>query len=246
MPVRSSGLALLAVAGIAVALTACSSSGTGKADASATAVATPGSSTSPSTAASTSAATTAAAIPTGYHRVGGPAQGISLAMPKSWVSVNLAKQTIDSAANQLDVPGVNAAVLEQDMQALQKDHAIFAFDVASATSTPDHFTRNLNAYCAPSGITDSGGADIPYLKQAIKSGYSTMASDITQRDVTIGGVPGIETSDKLKTGNGEDVQESQLEVLPKPNVACYVTLSYSSPQTPGNYLAVAAATAQFP
>jgi len=246
MPVRSSGLALLAVTSIAVALTACSSTGSGKAGASATGAATGGAGTSASPLASTDAATTAAAIPAGYQRVGGSAQGISLAVPSSWVSVNLAKQSLAAAARKLDVPGLNASTLEKDMQALQKDHAIFAVDIASAASSPDHFSRDLNAYCGPSGITDTGSAGVPFLTQALKSQLGTVASDITQHDVTIGGVPGVETSFKLKSAGGIDVRGAQLEVLPKPDVICAVTLSFSPPETAGNYLAVAAATAQFP
>jgi hypothetical protein len=246
MPVRSSGLALLAVAGIAVAVTACSSARAGKDDASATGAATGGASKSASPAASTGAATTAAAIPAGYQRIGGSAQGISLAVPNSWVSVNLAKQTLEAAASKLDMPGINGSTLVQDMQSLQKDHAIFAFDIASAASSPGHYIRNLNAYCFSSGITDTGSAGVPFLTQVVKSQMSPVASDITQHDVTIGGVPGLETSYKVKSGSGADVQGAQLEVLPKPDVFCVVTLTFNSTQTQGNYLAVAAATAQFP
>lgn len=244
MSVRSSGLALLTVTSIAVALTACSSTGAG--EATATGSATGGASTSASPVASTGAATTAAAIPTGYQRVGGSVSGISLAVPNSWVSVNLAKQSVASAANKLDVPGLNASTIEQDLQSLQKDHAVFAFDVASGASNANHYVRNLNAYCLSSGITNTGRAGVPFLTQATKSELSTIASDITQHDVMIGGVPGLETSYKLNSASGADVQGAQLEVLPKPDVICTVTLSFSSPETAGNYLAVAAATAQFP
>ena len=246
MSVKSSGLALLTVTSIAVALAACSSAGAGKVGASATGAATGGASTAASPAASTGAATTAAAIPTGYQRVGGSASGISLAVPHSWVSVNLAKQSLESAASKLDLPGINGSTIVQDMQSLQKDHAVFAFDIASAASNPNHYVRNLNAYCLPSGITDTGTAGVPFLAQATKSELSTVASGITQHDVVIGGVPGLETSYKLDSGSGADVQGAQLEVLPKPDVICTVTLSFSSHQTAGNYLAVAAATAQFP
>jgi hypothetical protein len=243
MPVRSSGLALLAVAGIAVMLTACSSSGAGKADASASGVTTRGSSPSSSPVASTTATTTAA-IPAGYHRVGGSVQGISLAVPKSWVSVDFAKQSIYSAVKKLGISGNAASVLEQDVQSIQTSRAIGVYDTASVTSNPNHFVRNLIAYCGSSGTTDTGSAGIPSLKQVMKTAIATVASHITQNDVTIGGVPGIETSYKVNASEG--VQGSQLEVLPKPDVVCYVSLTFFSPQTPGNYLAVAAATAQFP
>ena len=182
MSVKSSGLALLAVTSIAVALAACSSTGAGKVGASATVAATGAASTSASAAASTGAATTAAAIPTGYHRVGGSVSGISLAVPKSWVSVNLAKQSIESAASKLDVPGLNASTLVQDMQSLQKDHAIFAFDIASAASNPNHYVRNLNAYCLPSGITDTGTAwrSVPNASHEVRVEHRSIRHHATQ------------------------------------------------------------------
>jgi hypothetical protein len=255
VPVRSSGLVLLAVVGSTVALTSCASIGAGLAGDGSQSALTSGASTAASAAAnapastgtsSTGTTTTANGVPAGYHRVGGAAQGMSLAMPSAWVSINLAKESLDSAAKKLAVPGMDSAVVEQDMQSLQKDHALFAFDVASSTSDPNHYTRNLNAYCVVSGINDTGSAGIPYLKQAIQSELSTIASDVTETNITIGGVPGLETSYKLNSTTGMDVRGAQLEVLPKPNKACFVTLSRSGTQSAGDYLAVAAATAQFP
>jgi hypothetical protein len=199
-----------------------------------------------SSLASTGATTTAAAVPAGYRRIGGPAQGISLAVPKSWVPINLANQTLAAAASKLDVPGFSAATAVQFMQSLKKDHAVFAFDVASAKSSPTHYLRNLYADCSSSGITGTGSSSVPFLAQGVKTEMSVIASHVTVRDATIGGVPGIETSYKLDSGSGMDVHGAQLVVLPKPDVMCTVTLSFGSPETQGNYLAIAAATAQFP
>ena len=39
---------------------------------------------------------------------------------------------------------------------------------------------------------------------------------------------------------------SQLEVLPKSNDACFVTLSFDASEAAGNILSIAAATAEFP
>lgn len=245
MSVRSSGLALLAVAGIAIALSACSFTAAVTTSAPATASAASSLGTFGNLAVPTAATTTAAAIPAGYHRVGGPAQGISLAVPSSWVSIDLANQTIGQAAKELAVPGFDAATAEQDMQALEKDHAIFAYDLASSESDPNHFARNINAYCLSSGVNDTGSSSIPFLKQESKAGLGSFASGITQREITIGGVPGIESSYEIDSAT-QNVYGSQLEVLPKPDVGCFVTLSYSGSESPGNYLAVAAATAEFP
>ncbi len=256
MPVRSSGLALLAAVGTVVVVSACSSGGTGSASASATAAASHAGSTTASPAASagtaatgtaaTGTVTTGTAVPAGYQRAGGSAQGISIAVPKSWVSVDLAKQTIASAASKLDAPDVSASTLEQDMQSLKADHAIMDFDVASAVSSPQHYTRNISAYCQSSGITDTGSAGVPFLQQALKAEYGTIATDVTLNNVTVGGVPGVETSYKLKSGSGENIYGAQLAVLPKADIGCFVTLSWGAGQTKDNYLGVAASTAQFP
>lgn len=246
MPVRSSGLALLAIAGTAIGLTACSAPGAGKTATPAAAPATASAAGGAGTSASLAVTGTAAGIPAGYHRVGGPAQGISLAVPQSWVPINLASEKIDEAARKLQLRGMDVATVEHLMQATLAHHPILAFDVASSVSDPQHFARNLNAFCSPSGLTDTGSAGIPVLKEAVKSEFATVASDITQRDITVGGVPGIETSYKLNSASGLDVRESQLEVLPKPDLGCFVTLSYSSSEGAGKYLAIAAATAEFP
>jgi hypothetical protein len=243
VPVRSRGLALLTVTGIAIMLTSCSTSGAGQSTASATASASHSAAASASPSSVTQPAS--AAIPAGYKRIGGAAQGISLAVPNSWVEVNLASQTIQQAASQLNVTGVSESTLVQDMESLQKEHAIFAADIASAVSDPHHFARNLDAFCTSSGITETGSAGVPFVEEATKDELSTMASHITQQDVKIGGVPGVETSYQLTTKADGAVDGWQLEVLPKPDKACFVSLSASGSESPGNYLAMAAATAQY-
>lgn len=190
--------------------------------------------------------TAGAGVPSGYKRVGGTAQGISVAVPNAWAEINPAKQTMENAAKQLNLPAASASTLVQEAESLVKLHAIIAIDVASAVKSPDHFTRNINAYCVTSGIDDTGSAGVPFLQQAAKAQFSTIASNVTQRKVEIGGVPGVETSYQLSTKSGTEIGAAQLEVLPKPDKACFVTLTFGSPQNEGNYLSVAAATAQFP
>jgi hypothetical protein len=245
VPVRSRGLVLLAGVGISIMLTSCSTSGAGQSATSATASASHSASASATPAASSAAQTTSAAIPAGYKRIGGSAQGISLAVPASWVEVNLATQTIQEAASQLDVTGISDSALVQDMESLQKQHAIFAADIASAVSDPDHFARNISAYCMSSGVTEAGSAGLPFLEAVAKDELSTIGSHVTQKQVEIGGVPGVETSYQLTTKSDGIVDGSQLEVLPKPDKACIVSLGVDSSESQGNILTMAAATAQY-
>ena len=59
-------------------------------------------------------------------------------------------------------------------------------------------------------------------------------------------MPGVETSYQLNSSSAGTIHGSQLEVLPKPDKACFVTLTVVHGQSADNILSVAAATAQFP
>jgi hypothetical protein len=174
------------------------------------------------------------------------AQGISIAAPASWVAVNLAKETIESAASKIGLHGISATTMVQDIESLQKLHAVIVFDVKSAVDSPQHFARNLNAYCIASGVTDVGAAGVPLLKTGAAAEFEKAgATHTTQRDLMIGGVPGVETSYQLISSSEGTIYGSQLEVLPKPDKACFVTVTVGNGESAGNVLRVAAATARF-
>lgn len=200
-----------------------------------------------SPAPSAALASAAAPVPPGYQRVGGAAQGISLAVPASWVPVNLARESIQAAAKKLGLSGVSAATIIADMEQIQSKHGIIVFDVNSAGSNPGHFATNLNAFCLSSGVTDTGAAALPPLKEQVPESLrqSLHATGIRERDMTIGGVPGLATSYSLNSAIGT-IAETQLEVLPKPDTACIVTLTSPAGKMPARVIDEAAATAQFP
>jgi hypothetical protein len=257
--IRVAFFAVPVVIGFGVAVTACGGSpGTVKPAASATQSASasaPSSSpaTSPSGPASATASASAAgtgsaaAVPSGYTRIGGSAQGISIAVPASWVVINPATQSFASAAKRAGLKDVSASELEQDMTSLQKLHGIIVFDVKSGVDSPTHFSRNLNTYCSVSGVTEAGAAAVPFIKQAASAEFQQLGStNITQQDLAIGGVPGVETSYQVQSSTEGTLRGSQLEVAPKPDQLCFVTLSYGAGESGGTVLSTAAATAQFP
>jgi hypothetical protein len=242
--IRVGRLAVPVVIGIGLAVTACSSApGTVKPAVSATHSASATASGSP--AASPSGSSSAASVPAGYTRVGGAAQGISIAAPTSWVAINLAKQSIQSAANSADLKGISSAELVQDMTSLQKLHGIIVFDVASAVD--GHFARNLNAYCSTSGVTEVGAAGVPQVKEEAAAEFKNLdATNITQRELEIGAVPGVDTSYQVHSSTQGTIYGSQLEVLPAPDKICFVTVTVGEGESEGNVASTAAATAQFP
>jgi hypothetical protein len=170
-----------------------------------------------------------------------------VAAPASWVAVNLARESIESAASKIGLKGISASTLVQLMESLQKQHPVIVFDVKSAQDSPRDFARNLNAYCVVSGVNDVGAAGVPLIKAEAAAGFQRLnAANVTQRDIQIGGVPGVETSYQLNATSAGTIYGSQLEVLPKPDKACFVTLTVVQGQSADNILSVAASTAQFP
>jgi hypothetical protein len=246
--IKAGHLAVPVVTGIAVAVTACGgATGTVKPAVSATHSASAAASGSPaaSPTASPAGSSSAGAVPAGYTRVGGAAQGISIAAPTSWVAINLAKQSIQSAANSADLKGISSAELVQDMTALQKLHGVIVFDVTSAVD--GLFARNLNAYCSTSGVTEVGAAAVPLVKEEAAAEFQKLdATHITQRELEIGGVPGVETSYQIYSSTEGTIYGSQLEVLPATDKICFVTVTEGKGETDGDVVSTAAATAQFP
>jgi hypothetical protein len=248
MRIRVGTSTLPIIIGIGFAVTACSSSppGTGQPAVSQTQSAS-SAAASASPTASAVASGSAALVPAGYTRVGGVTQGISIATPASWVAVNLATSSIASATKELGLKGISASTAVQDLETMQKLHAVVLYDIATGVKSSQHFTPNISAYCVVSDVTDVGAAGVPLLKQGAAAEFGQSgATHITQKDIEIGGVPGVETSYQLSSSGAGVIDGSQLEVLPKPDKGCFVTLTSGQGQPEGNVLRVAAATAQFP
>jgi hypothetical protein len=186
-------------------------------------------------------------VPAGYKRVGGATQGISIAIPSSWVTVNLAQLNLKQALSRMGLKGVSQATLSQNLQALIRLKAVLAADLRSTASAPGHFATNINAYCSSSGTSDSGSAGVPLLRQSAEAELprALHAQHVKVTEVKIGGVPGVRVDYALVSTTSGTLQAAQLEVLPKPGRACFTTLTAAGP-LPNGVLSTAAATAQFP
>jgi hypothetical protein len=202
---------------------------------------------SPTARASTAPTSAQAAVPAGYHRIGGAAQGVSLAVPTSWVAINFAQQSLQQAISQIGLHGVSQATVAQDMQALQKLHAVYAIDVKSIFSSAKHFATNISAYCTSSGVTETGSAGVPLVRPVAAAELQHVgAQNLRQTDVEVGGVPGVETSYTLSTSGAGTLRGAQLEVLPKPDRGCFVTLTAAAGHFPRAVLAAVAPTVRYP
>jgi hypothetical protein len=244
MNIRVAGLVLPVVAGIGVAVTSCSAPGTAQPVVSATgpvsSIAISGSFTASSTA-SPAVSISPGPVPAGYQRVGGAAQGISVAAPASWAVVNLAGETVQSAASKMNLRGASGTAIRADMESGLKWHAVFAFDVKTAVDDP--LPPDLNAFCLQTGTIGVGAVGVPLLTAVSASAVERLgATHITQKDLDIGGVPGVETSFQVSYSRGT-VHSSELAVFPKRGEECEVAVAGPSE---ASLASVAAATAQFP
>jgi hypothetical protein len=239
-------LAVPVVIGIGVAVTACSSApGTVKPAVSATHSASATASGSP--AASPAGSSSAVAVPAGYTRIGGAAQGISLAAPASWVAISPTTKSIESAASKAGLSHISAATLDQDITAVQKLHGVIVFDVKSAVDSHGHVADNLSAYCGASDVTEVGAAGVPLLKSSTSAEFAQLgATHITQRQIEVGGVQAVASSYQLTSSTEGTIYGTQLAVLPAQNKICFVTVTVGRGQSDGNVITTAAATAQFP
>lgn len=184
--------------------------------------------------------------PAGYQRIGGAAQGISLDIPASWVAVDFSRQTLPQAGQIFGLTGASQRAFVQELQPLEKAHAVYAADVSGSSAAPDHFLTNINAYCIPSGIKETGSAGVATLAQSWASALQQLgARNIIQAGVEMGGVPGEENSYTLSKPGNVTLYATQLAVLPKANRGCYVTLTSPRP-IPGAVLEEALSSVDYP
>jgi hypothetical protein len=250
LPGRAARLAVsVAVIGIAAGVSACGgSSSTPPPSVPPVAGATTPPATAPPAATSPAAVTPVnpqAEAPGGYQRIGGPGQGVSLDVPKSWVTVNFSQQSLQAGIQKLGLHGVNQGTLTQGLQALQKLHAVYAVDTRSIATSPGHFATNVNAYCTNSGLSESGAAGVSILRQSAVTQLQQLGvQNLSQADVTIGGVPGVQTSYTLSTSAAGTLRAAQLEVLPAPERACFITLTAAG-SLPTTVLAQIASSVQY-
>src|SRR5258708_15313649 len=230
--------ASVAAIGLAAAVSACGGSASTTQSSSAPL-------TSPS-ASATSPASRPPVVPAGYQRIGGAAQGVSLAVPSSWVAVNFAEQSLQDAIKKIGLHGVSQATVTRDLQGLQKLHALYAVDIVSTASSPAHFATNINAYCTNSGMTESGRAGVAILRQSAATEMQQISAHIlSQTDVKVGGIPGVDTSYSLSTSGAGTLHAAHLEGLPKPDPPCFVTLT-AARQVPRAVLAHIARSVRCP
>lgn len=160
-----------------------------------------------------------APVPEGFKRIGGPANGVSVAVPKGWVAIDLTKDDLEKGLKESGLSGSTLQEAKKSLQTLVDNKGIWASDPKSAKSSPQGFPTNLNAFCQAgrqTSIDQLLKETTDQLKQlkakVVESGKVTIGSRQAARIVYTFPIEGI------------DVQGTQYYV-PTENKTCIVTLS---------------------
>lgn len=228
-----------AAIGLAVAVSSCTSSGPKP-------QARSGSEALPRASSTRAAGQADSPLKGGYQRIGGAAQGVSVEVPASWVVVDLSRQTVQQAIGIVGVRGAVQTALTQQLDPLAKLRAAYAADTGSGNGSPGHSMTSLNAYCSSSGVSLTGSVGAAVIGRSWASQLQQDgARNLSQTAAPLGPVAGVRSSYTLSTASAGAVHAVQLEVLPKPGRACFVTLTATG-QVPGTVLARAIATIEYP
>ncbi|MFB9676464.1 hypothetical protein [Streptosporangium vulgare] len=89
----------------------------------------------------------AAPVPEGFKRIGGPANGVTVAVPKEWVALDLTKDDLDKGLKESGLTGPTLEQAKKSLRTLVDNNGIWASDTDSAKTSRNGFPTNLNAFC---------------------------------------------------------------------------------------------------
>jgi hypothetical protein len=157
--------------------------------------------------------------PAGFKRVGDVPNGVTVAVPESWVTLDLSRDDLEQG---LSRSGLSGAVLEQfrqGLRALVPSKAVWAADPRSAEQSKKGFPTNLNGFCQPS-IAVPAQQRIDDAKQQL----SRLKAEVSEAaEVTLGTGKAVRIVYTFDSG-GNKIRGTQY-YLPGRGKTCIVTLS---------------------
>ena len=231
LPLTAASAAVLTVA--ALALAGCSSPGGPAASATSSAATSAPAASAPASGATAPAAQPgqpAKAPPSGYQWVGIAAQKLWLAVPASWVVLNLNSMSVTQAMERVRIKGQPASAMRTDLEGLKRNHAIVVMDLASIRTSPRKFSSNVNAFCAPASVEPGAGAATALISQA-RSDYAQMGAHVVavrKLTVTAASVV-VRFQIRLQSTAGYAIDELQYAQLSRRGRICYATFSTDRP-----------------
>jgi hypothetical protein len=171
-----------------------------------------------------------AAPPTGYEWHGSSIQGIWVAIPKSWVALNLANMSLSQVTKRFSTTGIGTAAMQADLANLKKQNALFFADLASYVTSAHAFTTNASALCPPAAVVQPGASSIPGLEAGMRAEYAKIkARVLSVKRVTVAGGEAFAAKLALTSNAGYTITELQVVVLSSAGQTCFVTFSTDHP-----------------
>jgi hypothetical protein len=168
--------------------------------------------------------------------------------PRAYPSTCLDLASDTTAVNSIAKLGLTSAAVDTlvpQVKQFQQFHAALAVDASGAAASSGQFPDNIGAYCLDSGTDLTGSSAVPMIKKQLTSEFGGLqVTNVSMGGMRVGGVPGLETTYLLDSSAGT-LAAGQLEVAPKPQEFCFVTLTTSRGTFSKSILSTAAQTAQF-
>jgi hypothetical protein len=192
--------------------------------------------------AGTSSGQPSTAPPAGYRWDGSPTQGIWVAIPETWVAVNLAKLSLRQAEKRFATTGVDSAAMQADLANLKKQGALFFADLASYAKSKHGFTTNASAFCPAAGAVPAG-TSIPDLEAEMRAEYASIKAQVLSvSPATVPGGQAFQAKLILTSTSGYDITGLQVVILSTAGQTCFVTFSTDNPASFAPTFAKAAAS----
>ncbi|WP_157529928.1 hypothetical protein [Microtetraspora niveoalba] len=159
-------------------------------------------------------------VPDGFRRIGGAANGLLIAVPESWASMDLAAGEPERLAEQSGLSGPALEQARSSLKGLAASKALYATDPRSAERSRNRFATNLNGFCRP-----SVGATEQTLIDAARAQLAEVHAEVSEATgVPLGGTRAVRIRYALPL-RGVRVRGTQYHVPTGRGTTCVVTLT---------------------
>ncbi len=172
----------------------------------------------------------AQAAPAGYTWVGSDTMLVWVAIPQTWVALNLAQVSVGQATREFATTGIGYSTLRADLTSLKEEGALFFADPGSSTTSAHGFTTNATALCQGRTAASAGPDTIVGLETAMRAEYAQIkASVIAVTPASVAGGRAFAARLVLTASAGYAVTELQVVALSDTGRTCIVTFSTDDP-----------------
>jgi hypothetical protein len=166
------------------------------------------------------------AAPAGYKWAGSDTMLVWVAIPQTWVALDLAQVSVGQATREFATTGIGYGTLRADLAALKQEGALFFADPGSGTTSAHGFTTNATALCQPrtgnSGLPDT----IAGLEAAMRAEYAQIKARVsTVAPASVAGGKAFAARLTLTASAGYRLTELQVVALSDSGRTCIITFS---------------------